>query len=526
MKVGRIAVRCLWIGVLILLAGGMSMALDTLRIRGNRFYVGGRPIGLAGVNYISSCTKVWGDMWGDWYNKEVVEDELGKMEEIGINCIRVFFTWCQPVNPREGVLDERRLKRLRDFLTRAERHNIYVMLVVGGWPPEWVWGKLKEAGYERWSFSDIYVSPIIQGAFKDYLAQLLEYVGDISSLAIIDIMNEPHWAAVRKDEDWFRQAGTPAKCVAWTRWVIKKYGNLDNAAIAWGGELGKLLEVGGKKYLTPPEAESFLKKDRWCAKVRDYQEFVEDSLNRFIKEVRETVKAKRPQLLVTVGFGYGGVGGHFRGDEKILILTLTQDMRAFTKYVDFVSFHIYEPPQVPLVAKEVRRQGSITMRNAVGFIRAYCDVGKPVVLQEFGLPDVRRGTEVSQEDLQAAAWEVTLEAAYKTGCDGALGWMWCETDTSMIDTDSGWGIIRLDGKPKKAFFVLKEWVEPLKNIHKHEPDITIAVDRKSYLNTLQLYADGYKLWSALRRKGYIPAVIWKGEKARTRAIIELRAEEE
>jgi len=511
---------------LVLLVGGWSIALDTLRIRGDRFYEAGRPIVLVGVNYLASCTKAWGDMWGDWYDGEVVERELAMMEKTGLNCVRITIFWCDAWNPEEGVLDEARVERLQDFMLRAQRHNLYVMLSVGIWDMRWLEELMKDPATGRVSLFDFLVSPVGQRAYEKFLKGLVGAVKNMPSLALMDVMNEPYWANVPRAGSWEERTATPAKCRAWTRWVIEKYGSLEGAKRAWGGELGEMVDFDGRKYLTPPGEDSFLKPDKWCKKAMDYQRFVIDAINAFIKRARRVVKGVKPGLPITSGFGFGGVGGDFSTIDKFHTLTMTQDVRAFTEYVDFVSFHIYEPPRIRFSADEILGEGRITMRDAVGFVRAYCDVGKPVVLQEFGLPGINTVAGKEQEDIQAAAWEVTLEAAYESGCDGVLGWMWCETDTDMMRSGSGWGIIRLDGVPKEAYFVLKEWVERLKRTRKPRPDVTIVIDRAEYLNPMQMYIDGYEMWSALRRKGHIPEVIWKGEKARTGVVIELKPREE
>src|ERR1700733_7741587 len=101
---------------------------SVVRVEGNRFIQDGREIIVAGINYFPAYyppffPKSWLD--SNNYRSDVVEDDLATIEKLGFNLVSI--QGLLP-DPRPTDLD---CSNLRDFLRRAQHHNLLVNLYVG-----------------------------------------------------------------------------------------------------------------------------------------------------------------------------------------------------------------------------------------------------------------------------------------------------------------------------------------------------------------------------------------------------------
>ncbi len=147
---------------------------------------------IRGANYyVSSYAKNSIEMWGN-YQKEIIDQELGYAESLGLNSVRVFLHYQVYKKNHQDFLS-----KLEDFLSLCANHNIKPMLVLFdgcfGFSDEIKNGYLKgwiaNPGYdllgkEHWGNYEKYIKDIVGSHLDD------------ERIAFYDIMNEPFKAFI------------------------------------------------------------------------------------------------------------------------------------------------------------------------------------------------------------------------------------------------------------------------------------------------------------------------------------------
>lgn len=142
----------------------------------------GEPFYLTGINYIASyvCTDFFSD-----FREEILEKDLAKIEEMGLNAVRVPVNWGN-AEPAEGIFNEQYFVNFSRFLEMARKHNLYVMpwMLVGVATPHfdipWRQGR-----------------PMLEGhmlrAAENHLRQFARRYKDEENLLFWDVCDEPEW---------------------------------------------------------------------------------------------------------------------------------------------------------------------------------------------------------------------------------------------------------------------------------------------------------------------------------------------
>lgn len=92
---------------------------------GNRLMHDGKPFTAAGVNY-SPADAPWAEFWTN-YDAATVETDLLRIEDLGLNTLRIFVPFETFGGP---TVDPLMRARLRDFLDRAEAHGLKVIVTL------------------------------------------------------------------------------------------------------------------------------------------------------------------------------------------------------------------------------------------------------------------------------------------------------------------------------------------------------------------------------------------------------------
>jgi len=106
------------------------------------------------------------------------------------------------------------------------------------------------------------------------------------------------------------------------------------------------------------------------------------------------------------------------------------------------------------------------------------EFNKPAVLTEYAFMTIDKSFDAGplwwypkghkvkyDEDAQAECLSKNIELIKKAGLDGCFVHQWQEGTTAGLG-DMGFGIVRMNGKPKKSFFVVKEFYEKWKSVDK------------------------------------------------------------
>jgi hypothetical protein len=351
---------------------------SVVKIEGNRFIQNGRQIIVAGINYFPAYyPPLFPTSWLDSnnYRSDVVEDDLATIEKLGFNLVSI-----------QGLLPDPRptdpdCSNLRDFLRRAQHHNLLVNLYVGT-------GALVPIEYPQ----KLTVVPAV-----------CKLAGN-AALFAYDIAWEPHFGPAARRSAFLQH---------WLKWLTVFYGSPEAADRSFGGT-----------HAMPTDDE--LCTEAPSVRVAAFNRFLDEMLSQNYRDVRAALLRVDSTHLIGARSGYGG-----NGSKSACGLALV-DLRAGAKYLDFISPEGY--------ALDVLDKDALLNRG--GFTTAYADVGKPILWAEFGV-NVDRSCPSCSEEVQASFFSNVWELVRRSNANGGVAW-WFAGVRSQAPSDgekSDFGII-------------------------------------------------------------------------------------
>ncbi len=232
---------------------------EFVTVRGNDFYLNGKKWYPVGINYwplyVSGMDR--DDYWAGWikrefYEPQLVEEDLSRMDELGINMVSI-----QSNHPMF-------YRNLLDFIRRCGRHRIKVNLFCG------------------------LASPL---AFKETeLRAFIEQarLADNPALMAYDTIWEPGNYVFRGDrrKQWDRD---------WRKWVRNQYGSVEAAEKDWRMR-GRRNEAG--KLIAPPDTY-FRQDGPWRVMMAAYRRFMDDLTSRKWNRANRRLREIDPNHLVS-----------------------------------------------------------------------------------------------------------------------------------------------------------------------------------------------------------------------------------
>lgn len=183
---------------------------------------------LVGCNYCPSTAINQLEMWqAETFDPETIDRELGWARSLGFNSMRVFLhdiPWKQD--------SEAFLKRIDQFLSIADRHQIGVMFVLfdGVWDPDPAPGKqrdpkpgLHNSGWVQSPGRAILGDPSRHDELKDYVVGVISHFKDDKRVHVWDLFNEPDnpnansYGKIELKDKTERALELLKKSVAWAR---------------------------------------------------------------------------------------------------------------------------------------------------------------------------------------------------------------------------------------------------------------------------------------------------------------------
>ncbi len=120
-----------------------------------------------------------------------------------------------------------------------------------------------------------------------------------------------------------------------------------------------------------------------------------------------------------------------------------EDQRPYAHYLDVVSIHYYCCRHSPHVKS-----------SFATYAKMFLSTGKPVILQEFGVPTYGEET----EQMQANYYSWILDACDKLGIAGVVPWtLWDFPTVDWDPVEANLGVLRADGSWKPAAYVFRDW---------------------------------------------------------------------
>ncbi len=230
-----------------------------ITVQGNNFYLDGQKWYPVGINfwplYISGMDHR--DYWAGWvtrefYDPELVEQDLARMEAIGINMVSI----------QAG--DPKYYHNLLDFVRRCSQHDIHVNLFCG------------------------LASPI---GFQE--SKLRAFVKEA------DLANNPTIMAY--DTIWepgnymFSRAWRPRWDDDWRQWIVEQYGSLEAAEADWQFKCSRNADGA---CVGPPE-KYFREDGPWRVLMAAYRRFMDDLMSRKWNQANRKLREIDPHHLIS-----------------------------------------------------------------------------------------------------------------------------------------------------------------------------------------------------------------------------------
>jgi endo-1,4-beta-mannosidase len=366
-----------------------------------------------GTNYYDPHTGWAPKIWPQ-FDAEKVRRHFEVMSELGVNCARVFLA-AVSFQPDVETIDEEFLKKL-DTLVKIARESGIRLMLTG--PDHW------EGAPSYWKPDRFAGENALRALERFWKVVGRRYRGEPAIFAW-DLLNEPHLP-------WFVEGWRPL----WNTWLQKKYGSWGALKAGWGDELTDTDKWGG---IGVPGNRP----DAGNPRLRDWQLFREHLGDEWVARQVEALRRADPTALVTVGYvqwSYPLVRPGNPGRYTAF------NPRRQGHLLDFVTIHFY-PLLGALFGSDEAWGKNLAYLQAV---LAYCHVGKPVVLAEFGW----YGGGAPQKypylsEAQQARWIGAEIEASRPLAAGWLSWPFADTPTSR-DISLFSGLVKED-------LTIKQW---------------------------------------------------------------------
>ena len=351
----------------------------------------GKPFVPWGTNYYDPNTGWPPQVWQQ-FDEDQVATHFEIMSEIGVNCARVFLA-AAAFQPDPDTVDEEALAKLDTLVKIARRSGI--RLIITG-PDHW------EGQAPYWK-PDRFAGPEALRALGNFWTVVGQRYRGEPAIFAWDLVNEPQMP-------WSVESWSPR----WNDWLQAKYESQDAFKVAWGNELAADETLGS---VTIPKNSG----KRGNPRLLDWQLFREHLADQWVQRQVDVLRRVDPDHMITVGYIQWSYPVIRPGDPN---LYSAFNPKRQAQWLDFISMHFY-----PLMG---RPWGSRTNwdRNLAYLqaLLAYCHVGKPVVLSEYGWygGGAPPGRPRVTEDQQGRWITAEIEASRRL-VHGWLSWPFADT---------------------------------------------------------------------------------------------------
>ena len=302
-----------------------------------------------GVNYFCKGTGWAPHLWYDHHFAEYDRD-FSRMQKLGINIIRVFLS-VNTCMSGPFKINEQTMQYIREMLEYAQKYDIRVIFSgVSMWDGRPAWfDDLKITGDSY--FSD----PVLLEQFAFCWDHVAETCRDYPSLFAYDLQNEPFipWESSYNPSMWFEFASKRASMPMFAD-VSKKLFDARNSI----------------------PVNSF---DTDADVIYAYQAFRNKLSYDFCRICCDAIRKKDTNHMISVGCHQCSATLDFRSPERYAGF----DPHVVGKLLDYVSIHYYPYDYDIDIAEDPNNYTEAL--NVISAHLRYMDVGKPVMMEEFGL---------------------------------------------------------------------------------------------------------------------------------------------
>jgi hypothetical protein len=368
-----------------------------------------------GVTYYRPGTGWAPQVWKK-FDPEATRRDFARMKALGVNCVRVFLSYGSFYSD-PGTLRPEGLASFDQFLAIAEESGIYVHPTG---PDHW-------EGPPNWQHVNIEGEKTLS-ALESFWKQFAGRYRGRNVIFAYDLKNEPELAW---DGETLR--------TRWNVWLEKKYTTIESLKRAWS----ETNEVAWGLISPPPD-----KNARHDPRLLDYQAFRESIADEWTRRQASAIKSVDADALVTVGLIQWSVPSVLPGSIRYYSAFRPQKQAQF---LDFLEVHFY-----PFANGAYEYKGesdeAANLSYLEGVVREVAQVGKPVVLAEFGWygggkPKFDGGAHPTASEEQQARYCRRLVEVSSTYVCGWLNWGFYD-QPEATDCSELTGLVSASGNTK------------------------------------------------------------------------------
>lgn len=411
-----------------------------------------------GVNYYDHQTGWAPKIWSQ-FNEKRVREQFWMMKRYGVNIARVF-TAHKEFMDAEYHLRPDTIAKFDKLIEIAAETGIALMPTG---PDHW-------EGAPAFPVEDFYCDPNYLQALQVFWGEMGARYKDCETIFAWDLRNEPE---IRWDTAPMREG--------WVPFLKQKYGCEKQLADAWGDELDPSESLAEGNIAIPEDVF-----DENNPRLFDYQMYRESIAYRWTKIQVDAIRAAGDTHMITIGYiqwSFPGVNGHGKPSGYAAFCP-----RALAELLDFDAPHFYPVLGDP-IKPDKKRAATNYLRDWV----RYCDLSRPVMLQEYGWYG---GGAVSENQPyrsleNQADWN---RQVIETTRGLAVGWLsWPLADTpGSTDLSRFGGLVTEDCRPKLWGEVFKDYAAELtaKQPPISEARVPFTYDADTYRKLLTAGSDG------------------------------------
>jgi hypothetical protein len=378
-----------------------------LAINHDFFEIDGHPLAVIGTTYMSSEVQ---RLFFEHPNVFVWNQDLKQIHDAGLNMIRTgWWTGWDKFCDENGQPYERTLRTLEAYLMTARKYGLPVQFNFFAFLPDVLGG------------TNAFLDPAAVRKQQTLISAVVNRFHDVPFLAW-DLINEPSFS----QHLWtMRPNGDPIELAAWNQWLDARYPDRAKLAALWNVSPESVSET-----ISLPRDEEFTPRGMYVGinslRVYDYFLFAQESFTRWVRSLRDAIRAAGSKQLVTVGQDEGGI----------------QDRLSpafWGEAVDFTTNHSWW-------------QDDHVLWDSLGAKQP----GKAMLIQETGL---QRGLNLDETSRrtpgnEAALLERKIAASLIQGA-GALEWLWNTNSYMTESNETPIGAVRTDYTEKPEATLLR-----------------------------------------------------------------------